>query len=265
VDAQYEGAIPHRTYFAVTSLGFIVVLLAMTVVVFLGRPDDEVLLMQLARLADHSTLYQVGYVLATLLPVFGLLLTGGVGLLLRPQYWGGETRGTRIMGVLGSLFVLACVPVSGYAYVTQWTVFPRELGKNWQDAERWYISVSGTTPQSMELLGWGLFGIGAVLIGGRLLRERPPLNWSAWVLVASGLAGVAAWLLDAAGVDAATTFSLISMALTVPFALGIFLVSQQEAEPVGSGSADATIAPATTGEAAGSGAGAGNDAEGDEA
>lgn len=227
MDANREGAIPHRTYFAVVSLGFVIALLVMTVAVFLGRPDDKEMLMQLAGLADGSTLYQVGYIFATLLTVLALLLTGGVGLLVRPQYWGGETRGTRAMGVIGSLLVLAYVPIAGVAYVSQWTVFPGALEENFQDAERWYIVATGELPHSLDMLAWGIFGLGAVLIGGRLLRERPPLNWASWALVVSGLSSIAAWLLDVLDLDAAATLSLLGIALMVVFAVCIFLVTQQ--------------------------------------
>jgi hypothetical protein len=250
VDAHRQEAIPHRTYFAVVSLGFLIVLLVAEIVVLLGRPDvkfeGDDKLVYLGTFADHSTLYQIGFLIGTLLPVFGLLLTAGVGLLVRPQYWGGETRGTRAMGLIGSLLVLAYVPIAGYAAVTQWTAFPRALEKHFPTADRWDISIAGTLPHRADMLAWGLFGIGAVFIGGRLLRERPPLNWASWALVVCGMSGIAAWLLDVAGVDAASTFSLVSIALLVVFAVCVFLVSQQEAAydeagaPAGHEDADAS-------------------------
>ena len=234
MESPSEGAIPHRIYFAVTSLTYLVIFVLMTGVHFVARPEGDQMVIQLGDLADKSTLYQTGYVLATLLPLAGLLLTAGVGLLIRPQYWAPSDRSERVLGFVGSLFVLAYAGLSGFAYVSQWTILPRRLADNFQDAERWYYSFDAvdSLPLSLDLLAYALFGVGAVLIAARLLYERSPLNWASWALAACGLTNIAAWLLRVADVGAAATASLVGVALTIPFALGVFLYSQQSAEEV---------------------------------
>jgi hypothetical protein len=236
VESPSEGAIPHRIYFAVTSLAYLTIFVLMTGVHFVARPEGVQMVVQLGDLADKSTLYQTGYVLATLLPLAGLLLTAGVGLLIRPQNWAPSDRSERVLGFVGSLFMLAYAGLSGFAYISQWTILPRRLADNFQDAERWYYSFDAvdSLPVSLDLLAYALFGVGAVLIAARLLYERSPLNWASWALAACGLTNIAAWLLHIAEVGAAETASLIGVALTIPFALGIFLFSQQAAEEVAS-------------------------------
>jgi hypothetical protein len=234
VESPSKGSIPHRIYFAAASLAYLAIFVLMTGVHFVARPEGDQMVVQLGDLADKSTLYQTGYVLATLLPLAGLLLTAGVGLLIRPQYWAPSGRSERLLGLIGSLFVLAYAGLSGFAYVSQWTILPRRLADNFQDAERWYYSFDAvdSLPLSLDLLAYALFGVGAVLIAARLLYERSPLNWASWALAACGLANIAAWLLHVADVGAAETASLVGIALTIPFALGIFLFSQQGAEEV---------------------------------
>ena len=244
MDAQYEGAIPHRTYFAVTSLGYIVVLLAMTAMVFLGAARRRGPSCCSSRGSPtDSTLYQTGYVLATLLPCSALLLDGR-----RRSAGQAAVLGRRARAALAPWAWsdrCSCSPACrcrGTPTSRSGPSFPQELEKNWQDAERWYIAVSSPTPQShRHCSACGLFGIGAVLIGGAPASRAPAAELggvgAGWRAV---VAGIAAWLLHAAGVDAATTFSLISMALTVPFALGIFLVSQQGIDDAD----DASRAPA---------------------
>lgn len=232
MESPHEGAIPHRIYFAVTSLGFLVVLALMTAVIFVARPEGDQMVVQLGDLADHSTLYQTGYVLATLLPLAGLLLTAGAGLLIRPLYWAPSDRAERVLGSIGALFVLAYAGLSAFAYISQWAIFPRRLADNFQNAERWYYSfdAADSVPLSLDLLAYALFGVGALFIAARLFRERSPLNWASWALAVCGLANIAAWLLHTADVEAARTASLIGVGLTIPFALCVFLASQQSAE-----------------------------------
>jgi len=237
VESPSEGAIPHRIYFAVTSLAYLAIFVLMTGVHFVARPEGDQMVIQLGDLADKSTLYQTGYVLATLLPLAALLLTAGVGLLMRPQYWAPSDRSERVLGLIGSLFVLAYAGLSGFAYISQWTIFPRRLASPiFTDAERWYYSFDAvdSLPLSLDLLAYALFGVGAVLIAARLLYERSPLDWASWALAACGLTNIAAWLLHVADVGFAETASLVGVALTIPFALGIFLVSQQAGEEVAS-------------------------------
>lgn len=243
MESSSEGRIPHRIYFAVTSLAYLAILVLTTGIHFVARPEGDQMAVQLGDLADKSTLYQTGYVLATLLPIAALLLTAGVGLLMRPQYWAPSDRSERALGLIGSLFVLAYAGLSAFAYISQWTILPRRLADNFQDAERWYYSFDAlhSLPLSLDLLAYALFGVGALLIAARLLFERSPLNWTSWVLAACGLTNIVAWLFHVADVGAAETASLVGIVLTIPVALGVFLVSQQTAEEVASGG-DAAVA-----------------------
>ena len=241
MESPSKGSIPHRIYFAAASLAYLAIFVLMTGVHFVARPEGGDVVVQLGDLQDHSTLYQTGYVLATLLPLAALLLTAGVGLLIRPQYWALSDRSERVLGFVGSLFVLAYAGLSGFAYISQWTILPRRLADNFQGAARWYYnfdarhSLPGTPdslPVSLDLLAYAIFGVGALLIAVRLIFERSPLNWASWALAACGLTNIAAWLLHVADVGAAETASLVGIALTIPFALGIFLFSQQAAVEV---------------------------------
>jgi hypothetical protein len=244
VEPPFEGSIPHRIYFAATSLAYLVIFVLTTGVHFVARPAGDATVIQLGDLADKSTLYQTGFVLATLLPVVGLLLTAGVGLLIRPQYWAPSDRVERVLGIIGSLFVVAYAGLSAFAYISQWTIFPQRLAQNFQDAERWYYSfdAAGSLPISLDLLAYAFFGMGAVLIAARLLFERSPLDWTSWALALCGVTNITAWLLHVAEVGAAETVSLVGVALTIPFALGIFLVSQQAAEEAAPGDAPSEAA-----------------------
>jgi hypothetical protein len=218
---------PHRTYFTVVPLAFIAAVLVMTIVSVAAAPQGDNLLIQLGRLADDSTFYQWSFVVAAALPVLALLLTGGVGLFLVARGEQAHT-GAGWLGFIGAFFVGAYAPLSAVAYVSQFTILPKQLGKNFQAAETWYFGYEGSIPLTIDLLAYALFGIGGILISVGLVRRAGSLRWAGWSLAACGVASVLAFVLHVLDSGATGTVSVVSGALTIPFALGVFLDAQRD-------------------------------------
>jgi hypothetical protein len=241
-----EAVTRHRTYFTVVPLAFIAAVLAMTLVSAWAAPEGDNLLLQLAKLADDSTAYQWGFVLAAVVPVLAVMLTAGVGVWLVSRGSGGVS-GAGYLGLVGAFLVAAYAPLSAVAYVSQFTILPKQLAANFQDAQTWYLGYQGSIPLTMDMLGYALYGAGAILIAVVLVRRPAPLAWAGWSLLLCGVLAVLAFILHVLDNDAARITSVVSGALTIPFALGIFLQAQR---PMNEGPAEAASVPAPAGDVA---------------
>lgn len=175
--------------------------------VFASSPPPE-LLAGLAEFDQGRTLYQWGFVGASLLaPAFVSIL------LLLTTAAGVPTSSVRrsIAGVL----LGAYVAFASLAYTSQYTFFPTLVERDPAAAAAWYFHDVGSIPYAIDLAGYTLLGLAAVLLAS-VLAERGR-RWLAGWLAAMGALSIAAFALHAAGAGTLAGFvSLTSAVLTLP-------------------------------------------------
>jgi hypothetical protein len=175
--------------------------------VFASRPPAQLL----DALADHQrgqTLYRWGFVGASLLApaLVTLLMLLAAAANVPPS----SARRSIASVLLGGYVTLATI-----AYSSQYTFLPRLVTRDPRAAALWYFHDVDSIPYAIDLAGYTLLGLGAILLAS-LLAERHR-RWLAGWLVAMGSLSIAAFALHAAGFTAiAGVASLTSAACTLP-------------------------------------------------
>lgn len=162
-------------------------------------------------LADYQrgeALYQWGFVGASLLaPAFVTLLMLVVATTDVPP--SSARRG------IATVLLAAYVTLATIAYSSQYTFLPRLVARDPQTAALWYFHDIDSIPYAIDLTGYLLLSLAAILLATLLAERRR--RWLAVWLVAMGALSTAAFALHAAGADAvAGVISLSSAACTVP-------------------------------------------------
>jgi hypothetical protein len=182
--------------------------------VFASSPPPH-LLAGLAEFEQGRALYQWGFVGASLLaPAFVSML------LLLAAAAGVPTSSVRrsVAGVL----LGAYVAFASLAYSSQYTFFPDLVDRDPAAAAIWYFHSVESIPYAIDLAGYALLGVAALLLASVLAgRGRRPL--AGW-LVGMGALSIAAFVLYAAGVTSvAGLSSLASAVLTLPITAHAFI------------------------------------------
>jgi hypothetical protein len=168
------------------------------------------LLEGMADFEEGRVLYQWGFVGASMLaPSFVsmlLLLAAGSGV---PT---SSTRRTVATVLLG-----AYVAAASFAYTSQYTFFPELVDRDPAGAAIWYFHDVESIPYAVDLVGYTLLGLAALLLASVLADSGR--RWLAGWLVGMGALSIAAFTLHAAGAGSLGGFlSLSSAVLTVPIA-----------------------------------------------
>ena len=205
-DADWTRRVGAGLFATVTAYAVAVVMMGL---VFASSPPPR-LLEGMADFQQGRTLYQWGFVGASMLaPSFVsmlLLLAAGSGV---PT---SSTRRTVATVLLG-----AYVAAASFAYTSQYTFFPELVDRDPAGAAIWYFHDDESIPYAVDLVGYTLLGIAALLLAS-VLAERGR-RWLAGWLAAMGALSIAAFMLYAAGSGAlAGVLSLSSATLTVPIA-----------------------------------------------
>ena len=175
--------------------------------VFASRPPAS-LLDGLSDYEQGQMLYQWGFVGASMLaPAFVTLL---LLLAAAAEVPPASTRRSIAIVLLG-----AYVAFATFAYTSQYTFLPTLVDRDPQAAALWYFHDSGSIPYAIDLTGYTLLSLGAIVLA-TTLAERGRRWLAAW-LVAMGVMSIAAFVLHAAGIDTiAGVASLTSAVLTLP-------------------------------------------------
>lgn len=205
---------------SVLAVGYVVVLGTMLGLIVAASPPAE-LTGHVEDLRRNFISYRMGFVTASLLaPVLLSLIVVLLGVRGRDDI--------SVRDGLGVAFLVVYVGLSSVAYTTQYTVLPRLLERDEAQAATWYFHDVDSIPYTLDLLGYTMFGIAAVLLAGGFIASRGPWRWAGIVLAASGIGSIAAFACYAAGIDTlASTFTIMSAALTVPLAAIAFVISRQ--------------------------------------
>src|SRR5215213_3854740 len=116
---------------------------------------------QLERLRASSARYRWTFVNASL--IAPALITSIVLLFDVPARAPGR------FDVIGTVFLSAYLAVISVAYVSQYTVFPMLLAGDGAGARRLYFADPASVPYMGAMLGYALFGIGAMLLAAPLI------------------------------------------------------------------------------------------------
>jgi hypothetical protein len=175
--------------------------------VFASRPPAQ-LLDGLVDYQRGEALYRWGFVGASLLaPAFVALL---MLVVVAADVPGSSARRSIATVLLAGYLTLATI-----AYSSQYTFLPRLGARDPQTAAPWYLHDVDSIPYAIDLTGYALLGLAAVLLAS-LLAERDR-RWLAGWLIAMGTLSIAAFVLHAAGTTTvAGMVSIASAACTVP-------------------------------------------------
>ena len=155
-----------------------------------------------------GALYQWGFVGASLLaPAFVSLLLLLAAAAEVPVHAARRLVATALLG--------AYVPLATFAYTSQYTFFPRLVERDPDAAVLWYFHDVDSLPYAVDLAGYSLLGLAAIVLASALLaRGRRAL--AGWLALMGSLS-IAAFALHAAGADAvAGLLSIASAVCTVP-------------------------------------------------
>jgi hypothetical protein len=180
---------------------------AMMGLVFASDPPAQ-LLGRLAEYQQGELLYRWGFVGASLMaPAFVTTL-----LLLIAVAGVPPTAARRSVA---TVLLAAYVSFATFAYGSQYTFLPRLVARDPEAAAAWYFHDVGSIPYGIDLAGYALLSLAALLLAS-LLVERGR-RWLAGWLTAMAVLSLAAFASYAAGADAVAGVTTIASAVcTVP-------------------------------------------------
>lgn len=121
---------------------------------------------------------------------------------------------------IGLAFLIAYMTVNSVIYTTQAVAVPRLFAVDPVLAQRLWLGDAGNLAYSIDLFGYMLNGLGAMMLGWPLTRDAHWLRWVGWMLVISGLLSIACYFSYAVGLDqVALLFTTVAGALFLSIAL----------------------------------------------
>lgn len=135
---------------------------------------------------------------------------------------------------LGTILLAAYVPFATLAYSTQYMVLPRLVATDPEAAALWYLHDVDSIAYAVDLTGYALLGLAAIVLASTLLAHGRLLRWVAAWLVAMGVLSLAAMGFHAAGATTAASVSTVSSALcTLPVMLLAMMAGRRLRTTVG--------------------------------
>ncbi len=204
----------HGTALAATSVALLAALGLMGLV-FSSSPPPR-LDGHLDVLLDGFVRYRWGFVGAALIaPTFVALLLLLLHVAGVPTSSARRSVGTTLLGGYAAIATLV--------YTSQFTILPRLLARDPELATWWYLHDVDSIPYALDLAGYALLGIAAILLASTLIGRARRLTAIGWLLIVMGVLSLAALGLHGAGADTAASIATASSgACTLPIAvLGI--------------------------------------------
>ena len=218
-----------RRLLFVTGGALAVLAIAMTVTGFLLGPSGPTPADEVAQIAQQPAT-RVSFVIASLLPAFVAPFTVALALWASstttaatpdptsaqpPSAWRDPLRLSAIV------LTLLYAPLSIFVYVSQYLLVPRLAEIDPDQATVWYLGSASAFTLGLDLFAYLLWGVAAILIAWRLLRDSGLLRAIAVVLALSGITSVLAYPLHVGGSDIGGVLSVFSGALSVAVAIAI--------------------------------------------
>ncbi|HEY5684237.1 MAG TPA: hypothetical protein VIY70_02595 [Acidimicrobiia bacterium] len=186
---------------------------AMVLLVVASMPQERGTTAQIVGLASDSLLYRLAFVAAALVnPVF-------LAALALFSWLEHRRRSLRPVELVGWAFLVAYLPLVLVAYVSQFTVFPMLAGSDPAMAEMWYFYSDTSLPFLIDVVGYAMFGIGAVLISTVLVRRHGIVGWVGRVLLLAGAFSIAGLVGMAAGLEVVAYGTSMGGMLIAPLAI----------------------------------------------
>jgi hypothetical protein len=182
---------------------------ALMSLVFASAPPPR-LVGNLAQFEQGLALYRWGFVGASalapaLVAVLVLLMTAAQVPADSARRW------------VGTVLLAAYVPFATLAYTTQYTLLPGLVEADPEMAALWYLHDARSIPYALDLTGYAVLGIAAMVLASTLLGRGRLLRWVAAWLAAMGVLSLAALAFHASGAAAAASISTTASALcTLP-------------------------------------------------
>ncbi len=177
--------------------------------VFASSPPPE-LSGHLADFLDGLVLYRWGFVGASLLApcivaVLVLLLTLA------------EVRPDSVRRWVGAILLAAYVPFATIAYTSQYTFLPGLVERDPEAAALWYLHDPSSLPYALDLTGYALLGVAAIVLATTLAGRTRRDTWIAVALTVMGVLSLAALAFHTVGLRPATSVATLSSGLcTLP-------------------------------------------------
>lgn len=183
--------------------------LALMGLVFVSDPPTE-LVGHLDQFAEKRALYQWGFVGASLIaPTFIATLV----LLLHAAQVPMNSARRWIAGIL----LAGYLTLSTIAYSSQYTFLPKLVDRDPQAATLWYLHDAGSLTYALDLTGYALLALAAIMIATTLWVHAGRLRAIAACLVAMGVLSLAALGFHAGELPlAASVATISSAAFTLP-------------------------------------------------
>ncbi len=125
---------------------------------------------------------------------------------------------------IGSVLLAAYAPFTTLAYTTQFTLLPGLLAVEADAAALWYFHDARSIPYALDLTGYAVLGLAAIVLAATLWGRGGLLRWAALWMVAMGVLSLAALVFHSVGVAAAASVATALSALcTLPF-VGLAIV-----------------------------------------
>jgi hypothetical protein len=172
---------------------------------------------QLDSLRNGMGLYRWAFVNAAVInPAFVAMLVASWWVLTEGRLRVHEAVGALLLGTYWLLPTLA--------YVAQFALLPRLL-ESGTGAEAWYFGNPASVSYWLAITGYGLFGVGAILVSSRFLAGGA--RTFGWVLLASGVASVVGLVGYALERSVLELGAVIGGALVVPLAVLALAAARQ--------------------------------------
>jgi hypothetical protein len=163
---------------------------------------------QLASLGQNMGLYRLGFVSASIInPAFVVMLCAVSVVLVR--------RPLRSHEVAGGLIVATYWLLPTLAYISQFALLPRLLETG--GAEALYFGNPASVSYWLAITGYGLFGIGAMLLASRFITGGA--RGFGWVLAASGATSTLGLVGYSLAYDPLELASTVGGVLVIPLAV----------------------------------------------
>jgi hypothetical protein len=118
---------------------------------------------------------------------------------------------------IGTVLLAGYLPLATIAYSTQYMVLPGLLELDLDAAALWYFHDARSIPYALDLTGYAVLGLAAIVLAVPLRDRSRLLRWVAGWMVAMGLLSVTALVLHAVGASTAASVSSGASALcTLP-------------------------------------------------
>lgn len=164
---------------------------------------------QVASLQEGMALYRWSFVNAAFINPALVVMLYAASVLLAARPW-------RRHEVVGWLILATYWLLPTLAYISQFALLPRLLGTG-GPAEVWYFGNPASVSYFLAMTGYGLFGIGAMLVASRFITGSAPAF--GWLLLASGATstlGLAGYTVASEALEVAST---VGGVLVVPLAV----------------------------------------------